>query len=343
MKIRASVGVVGNDKANDQRFLYLPDAYKLDGGYYFGTNTDSKKGGAYELTKSNRSVTWEKAVKQNYGLDFTFINDRLKLSVDYFYEKRRDILRTPNYLPSILGMSLPNVNVGETENQGYEVEVKWNDRIGDNFRYWVSGNLSFARNKIIYMNEVIQNEPYMYETDRRIGSRSMYKFWGFYDETAEERYYQQFGKRIADHRTTLQPGDCVYVDLNGDGKIDGDDLTRNIGFTDVPEYTAGLNLGFFWKNFDFSMQWTGAWNVDRMLSEFRQPLGDTQNKGLLLYQYKNTWRSSEDTFTAKYPRISKASAANNYAGSDLYRIDAGYLRLKSIEVGYNLTSPLCRK
>lgn len=343
MKVRASVGVVGNDKANNRRFLYLPDAYKLGGGYYFGTNTDPKRDGAYEATKSNQDVTWEKAVKQNYGIDFAFLNDRLRLSADYFYEKRRDILSSPDYLPTILGMALPNVNVGEIENKGYELEVKWNDTAGSDFRYWASANISFARNKILYMNEVTQNEPWMYKTGRTIGSRSMYKFWGFYDETAEDRYFKEFGQNIATHGTILQPGDCIYVDLNNDGKIDGDDATRDIGFTDVPEYTAGLNVGFSWKNFDFSMQWTGAWNVDRMLSEFRQPLGDTHNKGLLLYQYENTWRSSADTYTAKYPRISTVSERNNTAGSDLYLIDASYLRLKSVEVGYNFDLAFMKK
>lgn len=343
VKLRASVGVVGNDKSNNQRFLYMPDAYQLGGGYYFGTNINSAKPGAYESTKSYADVTWEKATKQNYGLDASFLKERLSISLDYFYEKRKDILMSPDYLPGILGMSLPVVNMGRTENKGYEVQAKWNDHFGDDFHYWINGNLSFARNKIVYMNEVAQNEPWMYQTGRVIGSRSMYKFWGFYDETADARYEAEFGLPIADHGITLAPGDCVYTDLNGDGKITGDDATRDIGFTDAPEYTAGVNAGFNWKQFDFSMQWTGGWNVDRMLSEFRQPLGDTFNKGLLLYQYKTTWRSSEDTFTAKYPRISSLHASNNYAGSDLYLIDASYLRLKSVEVGYNFDLPFMRK
>ena len=97
------------------------------------------------------------------------------------------------------------------------------------------------------------------------------------------------------------------------------------------------------KDGTFSAQFTGAWNVDRLLSEFRQPLGDTQNKGLLLYQYENTWRSSEDTYTAKFPRISKLAAANNYRGADLYLCDASYLRLKSLEVGYNFNLPFMKK
>jgi len=343
MKLRASLGVVGNDKCNNQRFLYIPDAYNLGGGYYFGTNTGSSKPGAYESTKSYANVTWEKATKQNYGVDFTVLKDHLNVSFDYFYEKRKDILMTPDYLPSILGMSLPVVNVGKTENKGFELQLKWNDQVGKDFRYWANANLSFARNKILYMNEVKQNENWMYKTGRVISSRSMYKFWGFYDETADARYKAQFGHEIADHGIELKPGDCVYTDLNNDGKITGDDATRNLGYTDAPEYTAGLNMGFSWKNFDFSMQWTGAWNVDRMLSEFRQPLGDTFNKGLLLYQYEKTWRTSEDTYSAKYPRISGLHASNNYAGSDLYLIDASYLRLKSIELGYNFDFAFMKK
>ena len=132
--------------------------------------------------------------------------------------------------------------------------------------------------------------------------------------------------------------------MNNDGKLDGNDATRDLGYTDVPEYTAGFSAGFSWGNFDFSMQWTGAWNVDRMLSEFRQPLGDTQNKGLLLYQYENTWRSSEDTFTAKFPRITKSHSDNNFnKGSDLYLMNASYLRLKNVEIGYNFDFPFMKK
>ena len=100
---------------------------------------------------------------------------------------------TPDYLPSILGMSLPVVNVGKTENKGFELQLKWNDQVGKDFRYWANANLSFARNKILYMNEVKQNENWMYKTGRVISSRSMYKFWGFYDETADARYKAQFG------------------------------------------------------------------------------------------------------------------------------------------------------
>ena len=345
LKLRGSVGLVGNDKNGSDRFIYLPGKYSYGGndGYFFGQNVNNKVPGAYEASQSNPNSKWETSLKQNYGIDFNVLNDRLSFSVDYFIEKRKDILSRPDYLPSILGMVLPLVNVGEVENKGYELQVKWNDQLNDQFRYWATFNMSYAKNKIIYKNEVKKNEPWMYETGRRIGARSMYKFWGFYDETADARYQEEFGQPIANHGITLLPGDAVYVDLNNDGKLDGNDATRDLGYTDVPEYTAGLSAGFSWGKIDFSMQWTGAWNVDRMLSEFRQPLGDTQNKGLLLYQYENTWRSSEDTFTAKFPRITKSHSDNNYRGSDLYLMNASYLRLKNVEIGYNFDFPFMKK
>ena len=118
-KVRASVGMVGNDNNGNNRFLYLPDAYILnDDGYFFGTNAGNKKPGAYEASKSNADVTWEKSVKQNYGIDFSILNEKLNISLDYFKENRRDILSSPDYMPGILGMVLPIMNVGKTENKG---------------------------------------------------------------------------------------------------------------------------------------------------------------------------------------------------------------------------------
>ena len=111
-KVRASVGMVGNDNNGNNRFLYLPDAYILnDDGYFFGTNAGNKKPGAYEASKSNADVTWEKSVKQNYGIDFSILNEKLNISLDYFKENRRDILSSPDYKPGILGMALPIMNV----------------------------------------------------------------------------------------------------------------------------------------------------------------------------------------------------------------------------------------
>jgi len=133
LKLRASVGMVGNDVS--QRFLYLPDSYQYgDGGYYFGQNVGNKMPGASEVSRSNPDAKWETAVKQNYGVDATFLAERLTVSLDYFREDRSDILSKPDYLPAILGMSLPSVNVGETLNRGFEVQLKWNETLKNDFR-----------------------------------------------------------------------------------------------------------------------------------------------------------------------------------------------------------------
>lgn len=234
------------------------------------------------------------------------------------------------------------MNIGETKSWGYELSLKWNDKIGSDFRYYVNANLSYAQNKIIEQGEVRKDEPYMQTTGHPIGSRFIRKFWGFYDETANERYKAQFGQDIPEHAGGLEPGDCVFVDLNSDGVIDDKDICK-IGYTDRPEYLLGLNLGFSWKGWDVSMQWSGAWNVNRLLQEtFRQPLGDTYNKGLLLAQYENRW-TPETAGNATLPRASSLHAKNNYADSDLFLVDASYLRLKNIEIGYNFKLPFMEK
>lgn len=339
LKLRGSYGVVGNDQIGDDRFLYLDDSYALEGdGYFFGTTVNASQPGAIEKMIGNSGVTWEKAYKQNYGMDIHFFKDRLKLNFDYFYEHRKDILLTRNNVPAYLGMILPAVNYGIVDNKGYEIAIKWNDRINKSFNYWVDLNLSFARNKIIEQDEVKQNEPYMTRTGLPVGQPFGKIFWGFYDETANERYRAQYGTDIAQHSGGLEYGDCVYVDLNGDGVIDGDD-SRAIGYSERPEYSGGLNMGFTWKNFEMSMSWSYAWNVSRMLGEtFRRPFGGTNNRAALLYQYENRW-TPETASTATYPRASFNSVANNYDNSDLWLKDASYLRLKNVEISYLFDFP----
>ena len=338
LKLRVSYGVVGNDKYSSSRFMYLPDSYVLGGdGYNFGTNVGSNQPGAYESTKSNPYVSWEKAYKQNYGVDLTFFNERLRVSADLFKEHREDILVKSETTPGILGATLPVVNMGIINSHGYELSFKWNDAINSNLKYWVNANMSYAQNKIIEKGEVKPNEDYMWQTGRPVGSHIIRKFWGFYDETANERYKAEYGHDIAEHAGGLLPGDVVYVDLNNDGVIDSDDVTK-LGYTDVPEYVTGLSFGLSFKRFDFSAQFTGAFNATRLLQEtFREPMGDTNTKGLLLYQYEQRW-TPETASTATLPRATLAHKTNNYKDSDLFLVNSNYVRLKNLEIGYNLDS-----
>ncbi|MFV0586932.1 SusC/RagA family TonB-linked outer membrane protein [Bacteroides reticulotermitis] len=363
LKIRASFGLVGNDKlATGGRFLYIADPYGVnlnslpnritaDGdnawGYGFGSENGTVSKGARELSKNNADVTWENAFKQNYGIDINFLEDRLKTTFEYYKEHRKDILWQDGTAPGMLGFIPPVSNLGIVDSWGWELSLKWNDKINKNFRYWAGVNLSYNQNEIIEKKEAPQSNAYLYQKGHRIGARSQYVFWRFYDETTPALYEQTFNRPFPDHKVVLQNGDAVYLDLNGDREIDGNDASYDYGYTDDPEYMIGINLGFSWKNLEVSSQWTGAWNVSRMISDvFRQPFysaADSKQGGLLSYHLDHTWTPENPSQSAEYPRATWQNAANNYATSTLYEKDAKYLRLKTLQIAYNFQSPWLKK
>ena len=371
-KLRASWGLVGNDKTIDAiRFMYLADPYitgsyglitnclsnSLDTyGYLFGNaqsgtvSGTSGIAGAYESAKNNPDISWEKAFKQDYGFDINFFDDKIRATFDYYREHRTDILVRDYTVPSTIGFTMPYTNAGETKSWGWEVSLSYNDKIGKDFRFWSKLNLSYNQNEIIEMKETPQKNEYMLSRGHRIGARSMYQFWKYYEgEQTKAEYEQAFGTPFPTQLVAnLQPGDCVYVDLDQDGKIDQNDMTRDNGFTDDPEYMAGLTFGFSWKRLTFNAQFTGAWNVSRYITDvFRQPFfcsSNTTQGGLLSYHVNDTWTpgSNEDP-NALYPRATWSNAVQNYAGSDLWEKDAKYLRLKTISLSYDFINPAFKK
>lgn len=357
LKLRATFGLVGNDKINGSRFMYVADPFyvnngsafnRQDGyGYIFGIENSTTSKGAYEGSKNNANVTWEKSFKQNYGFDMNFFNDRLKTTFDYYIEHRKDILLQSGALPSLLGFTVPYSNTGKVDSWGWELSLKWNDKINDKFRYWASFNISYNQNEVIEKMETPQNNAYQLEKGHRIGAASKYVFWRFYDEQASELYEKEFNRPFPEHSVTLRNGDAVYVDLDGNRKIDANDMSRDYGYTNDPEYMAGLNLGFAWKNLEVSMQWTGAWNVSRLISDvFRQPFyssSDPTQGGLLAYHLNHTWTPENPSQNAEYPRATWVNADNNYATSTLYEKDSKYLRLKTLQVAYNFHFPLMER
>ena len=357
MKLRASYGLVGNDKFGSDRFMYLPDVYVANssdgfpnGGYAynFGVNNATWWKGAYESLRHNPQVTWEHAYKQDYGIDVNFLNDRLRGTFDYFYEHRTDILLTSAMTPNYAGFTMPPTNEGIVNSWGYEVSLKWQDKIGKNFRYWVGANLSYNQNEVIERMETPVPNAYQMSKGHRLGARSQYQFWRFYDEDTPALYEKTFGSPFPRQLVeNLQPGDCVYVDLDKNGVIDENDKTRGLGYTDDPEYMVGLNVGFSWKNFSINTQWTGAWNVSRMISDvFRTPFqGRDNNKygGLLKYHLEHTWTKDNPSQNSEYPRATWKNNAQNYAESTLYEKDAKYLRLKTLQVSYDFHAPFMKK
>ncbi|MBQ9660433.1 MAG: TonB-dependent receptor [Bacteroidales bacterium] len=356
-KLRASWGLVGNDKIGGSRFMYLSDPYVINNSAYstrsgraynFGIENSTEHKGAWESSRNNPDVSWEKAFKQNYGVDINFLDNRLSTLFDYYIEHRRDILLRDETAPSLIGFNVPYANLGKVDSWGWEIQIKWHDRIGADFRYNVHVNFSNNQNRIIERKEAPYNNDYQYQRGHRIGARSQYQFFRYYDSGTPQLYEQTFGKPFPAQLVDLKDGDAVFVDLDGNGHIDDNDKTRELGFTDDPMYLLGINGSFSWKKLDFSMQWTGAFGVTRMISSsFRIPFmsrTDYVTGGLLQYHVDNTWDPADPSQDAKYPRASWTNGTvNNYQNCSLYEQNAGYLRLKTVMVGYNFDFPFFPK
>jgi len=338
LKLRASYGVVGNDRAiGNYRFLYLPDSYVAGStGYNFGVNVTANLPGIAEGKIGNPIITWETSYKQNYGLDVTLLKNRLTMNLDVFFEHRIGILATSTSDPGYNAMSLPVLNLGKVDNKGSEVTLKWRDKI-ENFNYFVNLNLSYTKNRIVYQDEVLSPYQYQWRTGKPVGQNFGKEWIGFYSVGMTDN-----GKPVV-VPTNIQPGDNVYRDLNDDGKIDLLDDTA-IGYPNYPTLNGGLSLGINYKGFSFSMLWAGATMTSRLLQEtFREPLGSSNNRSLMQTQFDNRW-TPETAATATFPRASFDSKGYNYGyDSDLWLKDASYIRLKTIEISQTLNFPFFKK
>lgn len=354
LKIRASVGLVGNDNMSSNRFLYLANSYDKDlatgahnpgqdwqiplYGYYFGLNNNNRYPGAVENKIGNPDVTWETALKSNLGLDAKFFNYRLSLSADVFFENRTDILIKRNTVPVWSGLDknlLPVVNMGKVHNAGYEIDLRWDDRHGD-FSYFINANVSYSKNKIIEQDEAVPNEEYMWRTGKPVGTVFGHEFVRFYTEDDFADVEKGILKEgYADPQVTVFPGDCMYEDLNHDGVIDTDDV-HAVGFSSRPSYTFGLNYGVSYKGWSLTMNWTGALERSLVLNDiFRMPFNG-ETRGLLQMHAEQCWRP-ENAATATQPRLSSASKTWNYKDSSLWVVDGSYIKLKTVQVGYTFS------
>ena len=345
LKFRASYGLVGNDNTNGARFLYLPGAWSFytgsmtwnpqERGANFGVNGNWLPA-VKELTAGNPNVTWEKATKINVGMDAGFFNDKLHAYVDFFWEDRKDILvSNASTLPAVTSLPANYVNEGRVKNHGFEVTLNWEQKIGD-FRYSISPNFAFARNKVIEMLEVKPMYDYLSRTGHPVGQRFGYDLFEFYEPGAtEERYFAKYGVEMPDQVNPIKPGDCVYVDLNGDNVIDANDQ-KPLGYTDNPEITYSVNFNFQWKGLDFTMLWIGADHVSRQLNGyFRDQFGSTNTSALTQYVADNSW--TEDNTDAILPRISFTNRVHNNRDSQAWVVNSRYVRLKNVELGYTFT------
>ena len=345
LKVRASYGLVGSDNVSS-RFPYLA-FYGGGSGYDFGNNFGTNVGGTSEGNLANANLTWEKARKLNVGIDFTTLNQRLALTIDAFYEYRFDIITDMNSdgimgYPDIVGKDAALQNLGEVSNRGVDIELSWNDKIGKDFRYYIRPNLTFSRNRLEYKAEVARKNSWRKETGKRLYENFVYVFDHFVaDQEEADRLnkigYQPWGQLI--------PGDVVYKDLDRNGVIDDEDRTA-MGNPRSPELMFGIPFGFQYKNFDFSVLLQGATKSSILLNGaavFDFPQFEQDKIGRVKKMHLDRW-TPETAATAKYPALHYGTHDNNKNGnSSLFFYDASYLRLKNVEIGYNVSPKLLRK
>lgn len=352
LKFRGSYGEVGNDQVgtdflqSNNRFLYRPTAWTFTGGARFGEvgTTLNTVGGVVEGRASNPDLTWERSVKSNLGIEMGFWRSKINVTVELFNEKRDNILANRQTISSIIGVAIPPQNLGKMENRGYELNVTLNDRLGD-FNYQVNANYSFARNKILYQDEVSPIFDYQARTGQRFGQIFGLINQGFFNTWEEANdpkrpVYQWNNNKI-------QPGDIKYLDYNGDGKVDNFDAVP-IGFSQVPEVTYGFSVIGSYKGFSLSALLQGVSNVSLPYTRrFTQAFFDAVPAGAVDYLLES-W--TEERYKAglpiKFPRFSLGTnglAASNYQTSTFFTADASYLRLKNVELGYTFSNQVIKR
>jgi len=246
----------------------------------------------------------------------------------------REVYLIEEPMAAAIGANLPAYNMGKMENKGWELEVNYRNQLRD-LRYWLRFNYSFARNKVLFRDEVPKKYAYQMETGRRVNQFYGLLFDGYYNSWEEINALDRPVSAWSGNK--LQPGDVRYVDVNKDGKIDDYDRVP-VGYSPTPEIVYGFSLGFNWRGFDVSALFQGAGNVSikyfgRSLWPFIK--GEESAKELIKERWTPERYAANDKIT--FPRLSlnpNRETDHNYRESDLWIRDAKYLRLKNVEVGY---------
>ena len=331
-KLRSSYGILGSDVTLGDQYLYT-QVYRQGGSYSFG---ETNQGGAtvYEGDLGNNNVTWEKVKKLNIGLDITMLrNNKLNIVAEYFHDRRYDQLVTRQDVPLILGIALPRTNVGTTINRGAELSVTYRDKVGQ-IRYSLGGNVSYAHNKILFMAEAIQRFPWLARTGQAINQPFGFTYVGFYTPA------DVLDPKVAKPNTAvpIQAGDLKYKDLNSDGVIDLYDQGPIGRPNSPPNLVFGLPLRFGYKNFDVSVLLQGA--TQYSLSLVGNAIEPFQSQFQPIHEQRWT---PDNMVNAQFPRLTSNPTTINSAGSylsDFWLLDARYLRLKTVEMSYQLPSKI---
>lgn len=334
LKIRASYGQVGNDiyqiNGVKQRFLYEQKWTQLADDYHFGTTGTT---GIFEEQYPNYAVTWERAHKYNLGIEFGLWNGLLNGNVDFFYEKRNDILTEYLTRPQWVGVAMAAGNLGKTKNSGYEIELRHNNRIGNDFNYTVGLTYSHARNEIINMDEPALKTEY-----RKREGHPINQYFGLMCDGFVTQADIDGGNLPVSTFGEVKVGDLKYRDMNNDGFIDDRDETF-IGYSDIPENTYALTLEATWKNWGFNVMFQGVDHVSRYYDA--EAMYAFVAGGKVKEHHLQRWDPSQtesyNLANARYPLLHYDSYGDHNQRQNSYFLKNGaFIRLKNIELSYTL-------
>ena len=339
LKVRASYGKSGNPVGNP--FQWSP-TYTVGNGYVWGTGSLSTVSGLYESAEANPFLTWETVLKANIGFDLSMWNGLLGVEFDVYRDLRRDKIIIPtDDFPTEYGIKPSQYNAGKEERYGVDLTVSNHTKINRDFSIDNSFVFGFSRDKQIDIAESMGT--YSIPRFRRTG-KSASQLRGYIAEGlfANQEEIDNWAYQSASTR----PGDIKYRDINGDGKIDNEDETI-IGRTRVPEIMYGYTFSAKYKGFDFSLFLQGTGHSDFYIG---QDASGASDRGVR-FPFKNdkprkdhihSWTTDNPDPNAKYPRLSTIEGMN-YVSSSFWVVNTAYLKLKSLEIGYNFEQRLLKK
>ncbi len=340
LKLRASYGVLGNDQVYYNNAL---QEYQFLSTYGFSNYTINNAAykTLYEQVVPNPNFTWETAKNSDIGIEGTLLNNHINFEFDYFYNKRDHILLQPlGATPQTTGIAtlLPPQNIGKAENKGYDFSIGYNGHTGD-FRYSVSVNGGYAKNKIIFYSEAPGAPSYQLATGHPYSTGGVRGFLPYeYDGVFKDQ--KEIDANTLDYSgltPALKPGDMKFKDFNHDGKINGDDKV-SLDKTNEPTFTGGVNINVGYKGFDLSILLQGATGGMQYIG-FNES-GDIGN--YLQYSHDHQW--TIDNPSSVDPRIANRNDTYYTQQPNTYFLrSSNYLRLKNIEIGYNLSDKIGKR
>lgn len=334
-KFRYSWGKVGSD-AGAKRWNYIQQ-FTSDGNITLGTDASGQIWGPlyHEGDVANLNSTWEKSTKQNLGIEIGLWN-KLDITLDLFDEKRKDILMEPQTTSFITGAKFNALNIGSTKNHGLELELHYNDKIGSDFRYHVGFTLASSENRVVFRDDPVNGPDHLKEAGKPIGHQNRYLAVGNYETIDDVFNNAQTGSINSVAPGQVVPGDFIYIDFDSNGILNGQDKVA-VDELNYPLHTYGLNLGFEWKGLSFSAMFYAPTGVYKLVNSVYSA---SFKSGKINAQpdVMNAWTpETANTTGVRAPALHLTNDGAFNGTESTYRYqNFSYLRLKTMELGYNL-------